>query len=130
MFNPAVDSKTVKEVAMDFESRTYGDVLVIRPLVQMIDAQNASSFKGWMVDYILQGEKKVALDLSGVDFMDSSGLSALISSAKTMQGRGRLVLCGVGTNVSRLLSITRLDRGVFEIHQDEERAVEALKGDD
>ncbi len=112
---------------MFFESRSIDDILVIRPMVERIDAENASSFKGWLVDYILQGKQKVALDLSEVDFMDSSGLSALLSTAKTMQSRGRLVLFGVGANVGKLFSITRLDRGVFEIHPDEQSAVEALK---
>ena len=112
---------------MIFESKSIDDILVIRPMVERIDSENASSFKAWLVDYILQGKLKVALDLSEVDFMDSSGLSALLSTVKTIKSRGRLVLFGVGTNVGKLFSITRLDRSVLEIHTDEQSAVEALK---
>ena len=115
---------------MFFESRNINDILVIRPMVERIDTENSSSFKGWMVDYILQGKEKVALDLSEVEFMDSSGLSALLSTVKTMKNRGRLVFFGVRPNVGKLFSITRLDRGVFEIHPDEQSAVEALRKDE
>jgi len=112
---------------MLFESKSIDDILVIRPQARRIDSENAASFKSWMVDYILQGKQKVALDLSEVDFMDNSGLSALLSTVKTMKSQGRLVLFGIGVNVGKLFYITKLDRGVFEIHPDEQSAVEALK---
>jgi len=112
---------------MIFESKSIDDILVIRPMVDRIDAENSSSFKSWLVDYILQGKEKVALDLSEVEFMDSSGLSALLSTVKTMKNRGRMVFFGVGANVGKLFTITRLDRGVFEIHPHEQSAVEALR---
>ncbi|MFC4060653.1 STAS domain-containing protein [Planomonospora corallina] len=52
----------------------------------------------------------VVLDVSGVSFMDASGLSALIRADRRLRLLGgRLRLTGVPRNVARLLLLTRLD---------------------
>lgn len=111
---------------MQIQSENLGQVMVLRLLNSRLDSATAHDFKSKMVDFVLQGYLYLALDLSQVEFMDSSGLSALLSTIKTMQGRGRLVVFGVGRNVAQLFSLTRLDRGVIEIHPDQETALQAL----
>ncbi len=111
---------------MDIETKNEGAVLLAKPLSGRLDAGNAPEFKSHMVDYILQDNMYIAIDLSEVEFMDSSGLSALLSTLKTIGDRGRLVLFGVCPNVAKLFSITRLDRGVFEIHEDRKSAIQSL----
>lgn len=111
---------------MEFETKKVQGVLVAKPLARRIDSSNATNFKGVMVDFIFQDQLKIALDLSEVDFMDSSGLSALLSTFKTISRKGRLVLFGIGSNVGKLFSITRLDKGVFRIYPDEESALHSL----
>ncbi|MYR57428.1 anti-sigma factor antagonist [Streptomyces sp. SID625] len=58
----------------------------------------------------------LVLDLAGLDFCDSSGISALISarSLAAEQGAG-VVLAAVPANTARILGIVGLDR-VFTIH--------------
>lgn len=111
---------------MEMETKEIGGVLVVKPLEKRIDSANAPNFKSAMVDFIFQDHTKIALDLSAVDFMDSSGLSALLSTFKTISRKGRLVLFGIGTNVGKLFSITRLDKGIFEIFPDEQKALHSL----
>lgn len=111
---------------MEMETKEIDGVLVVKPLEKRIDSSNAPNFKSAMVDFIFQNHTKIALDLSAVDFMDSSGLSALLSTFKTISRKGRLVLFGIGTNVGKLLSITRLDKGVFKIYPDEDSALQSL----
>ncbi len=111
---------------MEFETKDVQGVLVARPLARRIDSANAMNFKSGMVDFIFQEHTKIALDLSEVDFMDSSGLSALLSTLKTISRKGGLVLFGIGSNVGKLFSITRLDKGVFRIYPDEESALRSL----
>lgn len=108
------------------QSSSIGQVLLIKPMDSRLESANAQDFKSKLVDFILQGHLYLALDLSQVEFMDSSGLSALLSSIKTMQGRGKLVVFAVGSNVAQLFSLTRLDKGVIEIHPDQESALQAL----
>ncbi|MDN4613770.1 STAS domain-containing protein [Leifsonia sp. F6_8S_P_1B] len=58
-----------------------------------------------------EGSARVAVDLSGVDFIDSSGLGALVSGLKTARtAGGDLRLSGAGEQVSSVLALTRLDR--------------------
>ncbi len=112
---------------MEIETRLEDAVLLAKPLSKRLDAGNAPDFKSHLVDYILQEHLHIAIDLSDVEFMDSSGLSALLSTLKTIGDRGRLVLFGIGPTVGKLLSITRLDRGVFEIHENRQSAIQSLK---
>lgn len=111
---------------MDIETRYEGSALLAKPLEKRLDAGNAPAFKSHMVNYILEDHLHIAIDLSEIEFMDSSGLSALLSTLKTIGGRGKLVLFGVGSNVGKLFSLTRLDRGMFEIHGDEHSALKSL----
>lgn len=112
---------------MDIQTNDIDGVLLVKPLEKRIDSGNASHFKSKMVDFIFQDYLLIALDMSEVDFMDSSGLSALLSTFKTISRKGGLALFGVGANVSKLFSITRLDKGVFNIFPDEQSALHYLK---
>ena len=57
----------------------------------------------------------LVLDLSGVAFMDSSGLRVVIAAHRSMREReGRLVLRSPSATVARLLEITQL-AGEIEI---------------
>jgi anti-sigma B factor antagonist len=58
---------------------------------------------------------RIALDLSEVDFMDSSSLGMLITCLKRVRERdGRFVLIGVAGSPMKVLSLTGLDR-VFDL---------------
>lgn len=111
---------------MEIETRQEGRALVIKPLEESLDSGNAANFKSKMVDYALREQVYIALDMSRIQSMDNAGLSALLSTLKTLRGRGRLVLFNTGVNVDRILAITRLDKTVFEMHPDEQNAVNAL----
>lgn len=65
------------------------------------------------------------LDLSEVDFIDSSGLGAIVSSLKAVGKQGNLIICGIGETVLSLFRLTRMDR-VFQIVSSPEEAVRAL----
>jgi anti-sigma B factor antagonist len=56
----------------------------------------------------LEGTPALELDLSGVSFMDSSGLRALLTARRDAQAAGRrLRLVAVPPAVSRVLELTR-----------------------
>jgi anti-sigma B factor antagonist len=60
-----------------------------------------------------------------VDFIDSSGLGAIVSALKTIGRNGDLVLCGIKETVMSLFRLTRMDR-VFRIFTDQGEATAAL----
>ena len=58
---------------------------------------------------LLAGSGDLRLDLSGLSFMDSAGLLALLDLTKQLEGRGRLVLLSPERPVARLLQLARAD---------------------
>ncbi|RXV62646.1 anti-sigma factor antagonist [Roseovarius sp. A46] len=80
-----------------------------------IDAAAAIRFKDAMRAVTADGPDHVVLDLSNVDFVDSSGLGAIVAAMKQMgQGR-RLDLAGMTPDVAKVFRLTRMDT-VFVIH--------------
>src|SRR5712691_11320725 len=74
---------------------SVGDVLIVKPTKQRLDTQEAGSFKEHMGQRIHAGHMQIVLDLSRVEFIDSSGLGAIVSSLKMLGGNGSLSLCGI-----------------------------------
>jgi anti-anti-sigma factor len=71
----------------------------------------------------------LVLDLSGVTFMDSTGLKVLLAVHKRAElAGGRLVLAGPTRSVNRVVSITGFDQ-TFAICEDVESALAVLLGE-
>ncbi len=110
---------------MQLDQRRAGNALIVTPLEDRLDARIATDFKELMTELIASGNTKIVLDLSKVEFIDSSGLGAIVSSLKRMGGRGELVVCGLQETTMTLFKLTRMDR-VFQIFDSEQPAVSAL----
>jgi anti-sigma B factor antagonist len=67
---------------MELSQRTEGDVLVAKACDQRVDARLATEFKQQLLALIASGHPRIALDLSDVDFIDSSGLGAIVAALK------------------------------------------------
>lgn len=94
---------------------------LVQPQVSRLDAAAAPVLRGTTADLANEGRFRVILDLKQVQFVDSSGLGALIHMHKTLQPQGRLVLCQVDPKVGQLFKVTRLDR-VFTLAADADEA--------
>jgi len=74
------------------------------------DAHGIGRFHDRVVDRVDTLYPNVIIDLSRVEFMDSSALSALVKTLKrTMEHRGSIVLAGVADAARIILELTRLD---------------------
>jgi anti-sigma B factor antagonist len=100
-------------------------VLVVKPLEKRMDAFIAIDFRGQMGAFISEGQELIVLDLSEVDFVDSSGLGAIVASLKMLGGKGDLVIAGASDKVMSLFKLTRMDR-VFQIFTGKDEAVAKL----
>lgn len=66
---------------------------------------------------------KVVLEMAGVSYMDSSGISALVELMQRLKrSRGDLVLCALAPRVRGILDTARLDK-VFTIKLTEAEAL-------
>lgn len=102
---------------MEIEQEIYDKGVVVRPVLSRVDSLVAPDFRRCVLDVAAENKALVIIDLINVDFMDSSGLGALIGCFKSTQETGGLVLCNVHKNVHEVLALTHMDR-IFEIYDD------------
>ncbi|MCL4186675.1 MAG: STAS domain-containing protein [Rhodobacteraceae bacterium] len=92
-----------------------GDTLLVRVDAARIDAAVAIDFKERMRALAEGPWPVVLLDLGKVDFLDSSGLGAVVAVLKHLGPGRRLELAALGPTVAKVFRLTRMD-GVFTIH--------------
>ncbi|MEF2231263.1 MAG: STAS domain-containing protein [Pseudodesulfovibrio sp.] len=105
-----------------------GEVMVMRPDAERVDAANSGMLKSRFLDAVNEGRRVFVIDMSVVDFMDSTGLAALMSCLKSLGGEGQIVLAALTEKVRRLFTLTRLDQGVFRIFDSTDEALAFLDG--
>lgn len=102
------------------EERSGFTVLTLQE--KRLDARAANDFKKLIQSLIGQGHRNLLLDLKNVQFIDSSGLGALVSCLKALGKDGDMQLCSINPPVESLLKLTRLDR-IFTVHKSLEAAL-------
>jgi anti-sigma B factor antagonist len=91
-----------------------------------VDVYSAPSLKESITDLLTSGASTVVVDLSGVAFLDSTGLGALVEArAATSDAGGSLPLVCSQERIIKLFTITGLDE-VFAIHPTVDEAVASL----
>ncbi|HCK80474.1 MAG TPA: STAS domain-containing protein [Candidatus Competibacter sp.] len=80
-----------------------------------------------LLETVERGGGKLILDLAEVGFMDSSGLSVLVSTFKAARLKdGEVVLLHPSPTVRSLIELTRLQQ-IFSIFDDENMALNRLR---
>lgn len=74
-----------------------------------IDLNEASAFQEIAGEYIRKTDEP-RLDLSGVEFIDSAGLAALLALVRQAQREGKMLRAQVGGSPRRVLQITGIDK--------------------
>src|SRR5512133_3894199 len=81
-------------------------------LVGDLDYGECSTFR-MSIDRILKSEPRAAVvDLSGLEYLDSSGLGLLLSMSKEYGAQGGKLVLVTNETVDNILSLTRLN-GIF-----------------
>jgi anti-sigma B factor antagonist len=76
-----------------------------------LDLVSAPGFRQRVVALVGAGQRQLVADLSALEFVDSSGLGALIGGLKTTRAAGgELRIAGSGAQVLAALRLTKLDR--------------------
>jgi len=101
---------------MELQAEIDGDTLIITASGRRIDAAGAIDFKDEMRKLTEFGPDKVALNLASVEFVDSSGLGAVVASMKQLPAGKTLSLLDLTPTVAKVFRLTRMD-SVFEIRK-------------
>jgi anti-sigma B factor antagonist len=109
-----------------FKFRQVGDVTVIDAAGQIKIGDGADSFRDAVRDLIARDQKKILVNLSEVTYIDSCGIGELVAGFTTVRNRGgQLKLLNLTERVKNLLQLTKVYM-VFDVYDDEARAVRSF----
>lgn len=111
---------------MELATKTEDKLRIVSVQEARIDAAVAIEFKDAMRTQTDSGPEWIVLDLSRVEFIDSSGLGAIVASMKNMGKDRRLALAGLTPTVARVFELTRMDT-VFNVFPTLDGALTELK---
>lgn len=100
---------------MKLDRTTTPDLVIIHVKDSRIDAVCALEFKEAMHEAMAGLDRRIMLDLAEVDFIDSSGLGAVVAVRKLLGGDRPLELARLRPSVEKVFRLTRMD-SVFPIH--------------
>ena len=81
-----------------------------------LDASVAETVKSEIKQIIDRGERHLIVDFASVQFMDSSGLGALVGALKMMGPGGQMEIMNAAPAVLKVLKLTRMNK-VFTIRE-------------
>src|ERR1700742_4930866 len=111
---------------MKTKTEKIDDIIVMLIDGNSLDASNAKDFKRAVAPVVAENPKLV-FDLSVLQFVDSSGLGAILSCLRQLHATGGdLKLCGMTRPVRALFELVRMHR-IFDIHSTREEAVHAFQ---
>ena len=91
-----------------------------------LDLSTIPKMQGPLLEQIAQ-RPAVLVDLSGLSFIDSSGIGVLIQACRTANGTPLHVLIGPGSQVERIFSITGIS-AAMPVFNDRHQALAELAG--
>jgi anti-sigma B factor antagonist len=111
------------EVIVKISSRRV-DQATILDVSGNIDMSNSPEVRKALLQLLREkGVTRVALNLTGVGYIDSSGVASLVEGLKASRESGsRFVLFGLNDSAREVLKISRLLK-LFEVYEDETQAM-------
>lgn len=101
---------------MKFEVTKNSHDTILKLKERKLDVSVSPELKGEFILLCRPTLRSLVVDLSDVEFCDSSGLSALLIAERQMRSNGgKVKLVGVHKKVMALLKISQLDR-LFDIY--------------
>ena len=108
---------------MHVEEKIMGEVAILSIKGDILDAEDDQTFQLKIVSLAVDGVRKVVVDLSKVERVNSRSLSAFISAVKTMRrSRGDIRFTGIEGHVNDIFVETKLIQA-FSTYETVGRAV-------
>lgn len=110
---------------MKWELDEDQNYIVVRPLLSRLDSSVAPEFRTFVSELSAEQKKQIILDLENVEFMDSSGLGAVVGCYKLTKSVGGLLICNVRQQVKDIFRLTHMDR-IFQVNDSFETCLQKL----
>jgi anti-sigma B factor antagonist len=113
--------------SFDLAEEELDETTVVIRVAGEIHSTTAPEFAERLNAAIERGKTGVVLDLTGVEFIDSTGLSVLLNGLRRItRARGAMAIACANPTVLRLFEITKLD-STFEIVPDCDEAIDRIR---
>lgn len=113
-------------MSFNIESRTLDDNLPVIALEGEVDVYTAPQLKQAMTALLEKGAKRIVVDLTKVEYLDSTALGVLIGGLKRLrEAEGNLFLICPSARIKRVFEITGLDK-IFNIHTCEDEVRQTI----
>jgi anti-sigma B factor antagonist len=112
---------------LNIQERRIGDVTVLDMDGNIRIGGSNAALKNAISGLVAEGRNQIVLNLARVAYIDSSGLGELISGHVTLNNKGgEIKLLNLTQRLQELMTITKL-LTIFEVYDNESRAVESFK---
>ncbi len=108
---------------MNASFECLADGVVVMSTEGDLDVFSATQFKEDLFECIDAGARRLVIDMSRSEFIDSTGLGVLVAAAKHAPGRSLDVVCDDGA-LRHIFGIVGLDR-VFRLYRTRSEALSA-----
>ena len=112
---------------LDIKERQAGDVTVLDMNGKVTIGEGSVALRSAIRRLLEEGKKKILLNMSGVGYIDSSGIGELVSSYTSInKDGGQLKMLNLTQKLQDLLAITKL-LTVFDVYENESEALNSYK---
>ena len=112
---------------MNIKERVVEGVSVLDLSGKIVLGEGDLQVRDRIKDLLADGQRRILLNLGDVNYLDSAGLGALISSYTTVKREsGQLKLMNLTKRIEDLLAITKLIT-VFDTYDNEKEALASFK---
>lgn len=113
-------------MSLDVQQREREGIVLLDLDGRIVAGQETARFRQEMETLVEAGKVNVILNLAKVDFIDSTGLGAMVVAASTAKKRnGRIKLVQLHKRNVELLVVTKLTT-IFDLFDDEQDAVNSF----
>ena len=111
---------------MKISHESQNEVTVVTIVGDVLDASVVGDFKSEMTP-LLKSQSRIVFDMENIQFVDSSGVGAILSCLRTLNAEGGdLKICSLTKPVRALFELVRMHK-IFEIFDTRDLAMESFK---
>jgi len=104
-------------------NREVDGVSVVTLYGRIVFGEGSDAVRETVKSLIAEGKKQIVLDMKNIDYIDSSGLGALVAAHLGANTQGAAMrLCNLGRKFGKVLQLTKL-MTVFQVYSTEAAAV-------
>jgi anti-sigma B factor antagonist len=102
-------------------------IALVEPSGSLVGGDETVDLRAAVAGFVDRNYDKLVIDLSKVNYMNSTAIGVLVSAQTTYSKKGwQVKLCGINKNISNIFVITKLTL-VFEVYDTRAEALSSFK---